>query len=65
MLLLDLAIQRFNGQIYPFSHFAPKSVAASSSYIVTYNRKNFVGADKFGLKVVTPKEFLQEIGELK
>jgi putative PIN family toxin of toxin-antitoxin system len=41
------------------------AVAASCSYIVTYNRKDFAGAEKFGLKVVTPKEFLQEIGELK
>ncbi len=41
------------------------AVAAKCNYIVTYNRKDFAGAEKFGLKVVTPKEFLQEIGELK
>ena len=41
------------------------AVAAKYNYIVTYNRKDFAGAEKFGLKVVTPKEFLQEIGELK
>ena len=41
------------------------AVTAKCSYIVTYNRKDFVGAEKFGLKVVTPKAFLQEIGELK
>ena len=41
------------------------AVAARYSYIVTYNRKDFAGAEKFGLKVVTPKVFLQEIGELK
>ncbi len=41
------------------------AVAAKCSYLVTYNKKHFVGAEKFGLKVVTPKEFLQEIGELK
>ncbi len=41
------------------------AVAAKCNYIVTYNRKDFVGAEKFGMKVVTPKEFLQEIGELK
>ena len=41
------------------------AVAAKCSYIVTYNLKDFVGAEKFGLKVVTPKAFLQEIGELK
>ncbi len=41
------------------------AVAARCSYIVTYNRKDFAGAEKFGLRIVTPKEFLQEIGELK
>ncbi len=41
------------------------AVAAKCNYIVTYNRKDFAGAEKFGLRVVTPKEFLQEIGELK
>ena len=41
------------------------AVAARCGYIVTFNRKDFAGAEKFGLKVATPKEFLQEIGELK
>lgn len=40
-------------------------VTARCSHIVTHNQKNFAGAEEFGLKVVTPKEFLQEIGELK
>ena len=40
-------------------------VAAKCSHLVTYNKKHLGGAEKFGLKVVTPKEFLQEIGELK
>ncbi len=39
--------------------------AAKCNYIVTYNRKDFAGAEKFRLRVVTPKEFLQELGELK
>jgi putative PIN family toxin of toxin-antitoxin system len=41
------------------------AVAARCSHIVTYNQKDFAGAEEFGLKVVTPKELLQEIGELK
>jgi putative PIN family toxin of toxin-antitoxin system len=41
------------------------AVAARCSHIVTYNRRDFVGAEQFGIKIVTPKEFLQEIGELK
>ncbi len=41
------------------------AVAAKAGYIVTYNKKDFIGADKFGIAVVTPKEFLQEIGEIE
>jgi putative PIN family toxin of toxin-antitoxin system len=41
------------------------AVAARCSHIVTYNQRDFVGVEKFGLKAVTPKEFLQWIGELK
>jgi putative PIN family toxin of toxin-antitoxin system len=40
------------------------AVAASCDFIVTHNKKDFQGVDRFGLEVVTPKEFLQEIGEL-
>ena len=41
------------------------AVASKADYIVTYNKKDFIGTDKFGIAVVTPKEFLQEIGEIK
>lgn len=40
------------------------AVAASCDFIVTYNKKDFQGVERFGLEVVTLKEFLQEIGEL-
>jgi len=40
------------------------AVAANCDFIVTYNEKDFRGAERFGLRVVTPKEFLKEIGEL-
>lgn len=40
------------------------AVAAGADYIVTYNMKDFVGTEKFGIKVVTPKVFLQLIGEI-
>ena len=36
----------------------------SSSIIVTLNGKDFKPASEFGIKVMTPKEFLQYIGEL-
>ena len=41
------------------------AVAASCGWIITYNQKDFAGAEKFGIRVVEPKGFLQEIGVLK
>ena len=41
------------------------AVASDCEYIITYNAKDFVGAGAFGIKVITSKEFLQEIGEIK
>jgi len=41
------------------------AVAASADYVITYNARDFVGANQFGIKVVTPREFLQAIGEIK
>jgi putative PIN family toxin of toxin-antitoxin system len=41
------------------------AVVARCDYIVTYNTKDFEGAERFGIEVKTPKEFLEKIGELK
>lgn len=41
------------------------AVTARCEYIVTYNVSDFKGVDKFGIKAVTPKEFLQIIREVK
>ena len=40
------------------------AVTANCDFIVTYNKRDFQGAERFGLRVVTSKEFLEEIGEL-
>lgn len=40
------------------------AVTAECDFIVTYNKGDFQGVELFGLRAVTPKEFLQEIGEL-
>ena len=40
------------------------AVAAQCKFIVTYNTKDFRGADAFGLEVMSPPEFLRKIGEL-
>jgi len=40
------------------------AVTARCDAIVTYNKADFPGVEIFGLRVLTAKEFLQEIGEL-
>lgn len=39
------------------------AVAAGGAAIVTYNRTDFAGAERFGVRVITPQAFLIEIGE--
>ena len=38
------------------------AVAGRCSAIVSYNKKDFAGAERFSIKVVTPQEFLKFIG---
>ena len=40
------------------------AVAASATHIVTYNGRDFQGAERFGLMVVTPVDILRQLGEL-
>jgi putative PIN family toxin of toxin-antitoxin system len=37
---------------------------ASADFIVTFNKKDFVGIGKFAIEALTPKEFLQKTGDL-
>lgn len=39
------------------------AIATGCDYIVSFNRVHFVGVDRFGIRVVTPGELLQIIGE--
>ena len=41
------------------------AVKARCDFIVTYNKKDFRGSERFGIKVVDPGEFLRQIGELR
>lgn len=41
------------------------AVTSASTYIVTYNQQDFAGTEQFGIRVVTPKEFLHLLGELR
>jgi putative PIN family toxin of toxin-antitoxin system len=40
------------------------AVSAQCDYIVTHNKTDFKGAERFGIKIVTPGEFLKIIGEV-
>ncbi len=40
------------------------AIESQSEFIITYNVKDFKGVDKFGIRIVTPKEFLKIIGEI-
>lgn len=39
------------------------AVAAGCTHIVTFNGRDFAGAERFGIKVLTPQAFLAKIGE--
>ena len=45
-------------------HVLELAVASGSKYLVTFNRKDFLPAEKFDISVVTPKEYLR-IGGMK
>jgi putative PIN family toxin of toxin-antitoxin system len=40
------------------------AVRVNADFIVTYNKKDFPAASGFGIQLVTPKEFLQFVGDL-
>jgi predicted nucleic acid-binding protein len=40
------------------------AVDAGAPVIVTFNIRDFVGVERFGIRAVTPREYLQEIGDI-
>ena len=40
------------------------AVRANADFIITYNPKDFPAAASFGIKLATPREFLQLLGDL-
>ena len=40
------------------------AVAGNCYAIITFNRRDFVGAERFGVQILTPGEFLRRIGGL-
>jgi hypothetical protein len=41
------------------------AVVAGGAAVVTFNRADFRGAERFGVRVLSPQEFLVEIEELR
>ena len=41
------------------------AVESRSGYIITFNKKDFKGIEHFGIKVLTPQEFMKERGIVK
>ena len=40
------------------------AVESGCDYIVTFNTRDFAGAEKFGVLAIRPQEFLRELGEI-
>ncbi|HKY53359.1 MAG TPA: putative toxin-antitoxin system toxin component, PIN family [Anaerolineales bacterium] len=40
------------------------AVTANCQYLLTYNVNDFKGSEKFGIEAITPKAFLEMVGEL-
>lgn len=40
------------------------AVESGCDYIVTFNTKDFAGAENFGVSAIKPQEFLRELGEI-
>lgn len=41
------------------------AVESQADFLITYNQRDLQPAERFGIKVVSPKQFLQQIGEIE
>lgn len=41
------------------------ALKAQADFIITYNQKDLQAVERFGIQVVTPKQFLQIVGEIE
>jgi predicted nucleic acid-binding protein len=39
------------------------AVESRTDFLLTFNTRDFVGAERFGIRVISPREFLAIIGE--
>lgn len=42
-------------------HLLELAVASGTKVIVTHNTKDFAGAEGFGIRIITPKELMEEL----
>ena len=48
----------------PKDHFVLElAVESRADFLLTFNTRDFVGAERFGIRVISPREFLEIIGE--
>jgi putative PIN family toxin of toxin-antitoxin system len=40
------------------------AIESQSDFIITYNKADFKGTEKYGIRVLTPKELLEILGEI-
>jgi putative PIN family toxin of toxin-antitoxin system len=40
------------------------AVESRCDFIITFNVRDFAGAEKFGIEIITPQEFLRKLGEI-
>ena len=41
------------------------AVESQADFIITYNQRDLQVADSFGIRILSPKQFLQEMGEIE
>ncbi len=41
------------------------AVEAQADFIISFNKKDLLQAERFGIVILTPKEFLQRVGEIQ
>jgi putative PIN family toxin of toxin-antitoxin system len=47
----------------PFDdHIIEAALTANCKYIITYNKKDFMEVEQFGIRVLTPYDFMQRLG---
>jgi len=40
------------------------AISANAKYIITYNKRDFIGSYKFSIEIINPKEYLEILGDI-